>query len=64
MCDSIEIGISKNATVCLPYDGSFAIRVSKYASSVAHIQDFTPSVSPATVHRPFAAAFGFLTSDR
>lgn len=31
-------------------------------TSVAHMQDFTPSVSSVTAHRPFAAAFGFLTS--
>lgn len=45
-------------------DDDFATRVSKYASSVAHLRDFTAIRLGRYSRRSFAAAIGFLTSDR
>lgn len=59
------IGRSEGIVECSPYGWrDFATHVSKYASSVALLWDFTAIRLGRHSRRSFAAAIGFLTSDR
>ncbi|XP_011630750.1 uncharacterized protein LOC105422889 [Pogonomyrmex barbatus] len=55
--------ISEDTAECSPYGWRFCC-VSKYASDVAYLRDFTAIRLGRLGRRCFAATMGFLTSDR